>query len=291
MKKLFLIILAVFSFWRVSYALDWRLLHEKADAINLAEAKKIVNADINSVEKLYILGLVYLNLHQDKEAGEVFEKIIGLDRKIIEAKWGIAEVLRRGHKSQESVGMLEAIISDNPSFAPAYISLAYIRYRQMNFNQSVKLAVKVIEQGRENVDLSNYVRAILIVSGSKGMIAHYGGPLSKIINGTAVFPALKKAEKLKPDDAAVLFGIGSFYLLAPPLAGGNPDRAEDYLKKAIKADPLFADVYVRLGQFYKLKGNNDKYNFYLNKALQIDPQNDLALDIKNNSCKFICLGN
>ncbi len=121
------------------------------------------------------------------------------------------------------------------------------------------------------------------------MIAHYGGPLSKIINGTAVLPSLKAAEKLQPESAGVKFGLGSFYLLAPTLAGGDLERAEAYLKKAIEIDPLFVDAYVRLGQLYKIKGDSVRYNEYLNKALKIDSQNELALDIKNGKCKFICL--
>ncbi|MDD5595555.1 MAG: TRAP transporter TatT component family protein, partial [Candidatus Omnitrophica bacterium] len=87
---------------------------------------------------------------------------------------------------------------------------------------------------------------------------------------------------------AVFFGFGSFYLLAPNFAGGDKNRAGDYLKKAIKLDPLFADAYVRLAQFYKIKGDEKKYEDCLNQALKIDPQNDLALDVKNGKCKFIC---
>ena len=121
------------------------------------------------------------------------------------------------------------------------------------------------------------------------MIAHYGGPLSKVINGTGVLPALRKAEALQPDNAGVLFGIGSYYLLAPGFAGGDRNAALDHLEKAVKADPLMADTYVRLAQAYKLKGNSEKYNVCLQKALEIDPQNELALDIKNKTCKFICV--
>ena len=191
---------------------------------------------------------------------------------------------------QKSEALTSEIVKSNPNFSPAYITLAYIKYMQMNFNQAVNLASKVLEQGEDQVDLSNYVRAILIVAGSKGMIAHYGGPISKIVNGTAVLPNLRKAERLKPDDAGVLFGLGSFYLLAPSLAGGDPDKAKDYLEKTIKADPLFVDAYVRLGQWYKIKGDKQKYVEYLNKAQAIDSQNELLCDLRSGECNFICLG-
>jgi tetratricopeptide (TPR) repeat protein len=197
--------------------------------------------------------------------------------------------LRRQHKLKESELILDELIKSLPQFSPAYISLAYIKYIQMDFEKSVQLARKVIGQGADNVDLSNYVRSYAMMAGAKGMIAHYGGPLSKAINGIAVMSNLRKAERLQPDSPGVLFGLGSFYLLAPGFAGGNVDKAGPYLEKAIKIDPGFSDAYVRLAQFYKLKRDNEKYQAYLNKALEIDPQSELALDIKNGNCKFICI--
>jgi len=273
----------------VSYALDWKSLHEKADKVNLAQALSEVNSSPASIDNLYILGLVYFEGHKDREAGEVFNKIISLDPKVIEARWGIAEVLRRKHKIGESEKILNEIIKANPDFSPAYITLAYVKYTQMYFEQSVKLALKVIKQGRENVDLSNYTRAYLLRAGAKGMIASRGGPLSKIINGTAVLPNLKKAQILQPDSQAVLFGLGSFYFLAPAIVGGNINKARDYLERAVKIDPLFADAYVRLAQVYKVKGDSEKYEKYLRKARGIDPENALLQDFARGKCKFNCV--
>ncbi|MBU1726191.1 MAG: hypothetical protein KJ880_00975 [Candidatus Omnitrophica bacterium] len=291
MRRLLFIcaVLILFVITKQGYALEWQKLHNQADKITLDEASSSVRKNNDSIEDLYVLGLVNLNLHKDEQAKEVFEKVLSVDPKTIEAKWGVAEVLRRQHKPEESEKIVVSIIKERPDFSPAYITLAYIRYFQMRFNDSVRLANKVLAQGEKKVDLSNHVRAHLMLGGSKGMIAHYGGPISKIINGTAVLPNLRRAEEKQPDSAAVLFGLGSFYLLSPSIIGGDLDQAEKYFKKGIEADPLFADIYVRLGQLYQLKGDEQKYEFYLNKALEIDPQNELALDIKSRKCKFICI--
>ncbi len=290
LKRLISFLVAFFFFGtNLSYALDWKKLHEKADIVNLPGALTGAIARPNSTDDLYVLGLVYLNLHKDKEAAEVFTKVLTLDPRVIEAKWGAAEVLRRQHQPEKSEELLSEVLKVKPDFPAASITLAYIRYTQMNFNEAVRLAKKVLGQGEKNVDRSNHVRAHLLYGGTKGMIAHYGGPISKVINGTAVLPSLRAAEKLQPDSAEVKFGVGSFYLLAPSLAGGDIEKAEEYLKKAIEIDPLFADAYVRSGQLYRVKGDIVRYNEYLNKALGIDPQNELALDIKNGKCKFICL--
>jgi len=82
--------------------------------------------------------------------------------------------------------------------------------------------------------------------------------------------------------------LGSYYLLAPKAVGQNTKLAEAYLSESISRDPLFADAYVRLAQVYAIKGEVQKRNQYLNKALEIDPQNELALDTKSGRCKFIC---
>lgn len=272
------------------YAWEWKRLHEEADKTSLSEALMAVGQKPDSIDNLYIAGLVYLNLHKDQEANAVFKKIQGLDPNSLGAQWGIAEVMRRQHRLRESEERLERIAKADPNFSPVYISLAYIKYIQMQFNKSVELADRVIRQGSNSVDLSNYTRAYLIKGGAKGMIAHYGGPVSKAINGMAIYPNLKKAESLQPDAPEVFFGLGTFYFLAPGLVGGNKDKAKIYLHKAIKADPLFSDAYVRLAQLYKNSGDHRKYEFYLNQALKIDPQNELAVDVKNGKCHFICAG-
>jgi tetratricopeptide (TPR) repeat protein len=287
MKKIW-VVLAAFLFLciNICFAFEWKKLHEDADKISLAEAESLGKS--GSKEGLYILGLVYLNEHKDKEAMEVFEKITSKDPRAYEAKWGIAEVLRRQHKLEESLKLLDGVIKTDPDFSPAYITLAYVKYTQMDFNAAVRFAVKVMNQGKAKVDLSNYVRAYLLYGGAKGVIAHHGGPLSKVINGTAVFSNLKKAEKLQPDSAAVKYSLGSFYLLAPGFVGGNLELAQDYLTKSVELDPLFANAYVRLAEVYKAKNDTEKYRQYLDKALEVDPGCELAQDVKNGTCKYSC---
>jgi len=290
MKKISLLLLILFTYSSTVYPMDWKALHNKADSISLLAAREAVAKNQGILEDRYVLGLVYLNLHQDKAAYQIFETLLNANSNIVELKWGLAESIRRLHDLKKAESLLNEVIKQEPQFAPALISLAYIEYFKMDFKGSVRLALKVIEQGRNKVDLSNYVRAYAMYAGSKGMLAHYGGLLSKAIDGLAVKANLDKAQRLQPDSPVVLFGLGSYYLLAPVIAGGNKTKAEEYLNKAVKVDPYFADVYVRLAQLAKIKGQKEKYDFYMNKALEIDPGNELALDTKSGSCKFICTG-
>lgn len=291
MKKIIILSLVLILFTcGDSFALEWRGLHVKADSLNLNDALALVKESHESESSQYVLGLVYLNLHQDSQAEDIFKKIIIEDKNMYWAKWGLAESLRRQHKSDIAEQLLNEVLGIDSKFPPACISLAYIKYMQMDFKGSVKLASRVIDQGRDNVDLSNYVRGLVMYAGAKGMIAHYGGPLSKIVNGLRVKSNLDKAEKLQPNSPGVLFGLGSYYLLAPAIAAGDKNKAELYLKKTIEIDPLFVDAYVRLAQLYNIRKDRNKYNLYMDKALSIDPNNELILDFKSGKCRFVCIG-
>ncbi len=290
LKKTLFAVLILSSSFTFAYSMDWKDLHGRADKLSLAQARSASSGNSAAEGQDYILGLVYLNLHQDQAAGEVFNKLLAAHSGLIEARWGNAEILRRRHNLSAAESELNAIIKIDPQFAPALISLAYIKYIQMDFRGSADLAAGIIRRGREQADLSNYARAYALYAGAKGMLAYYGGFLSKAIDGLAVKSNLDKAQKLQPDAPAVLFGLGSYYLLAPPIAGGNPAKAQSYLEQAVKADPFLADAFVRLGQLAKFNGDRKKYDFYLQKALEIDPQNELAEDVLGGKCKFICLG-
>ena len=270
------------------YPLGWISLHEKADGVSAAAAENIAKKT-NAPDDWYIYGLACLNEYQDGEAQTAFEKVASLDNTSVEARWGLAEATRRRHEEKAARAQLEAIIKEQPQFSPAYISLAYIDYTEGKFSDAVKAAQFVIDQGEKSVDRNNYSRAHLIFAGAKGMIAHNGGPIVKVLHGTQVLPNLKRAQRILPDSAQVYFGLGAFYLLAPGLVGGDVAMAQQYLMKAIAIDPKFADAYVRLAQSYKVQGNNAKYEYYLNKALEIDPKNVLANDVKTKACRFICV--
>ncbi len=268
--------------------LDWKVLHERAD-IYLEDGNQNLDSYGSSMRDLYLKGLVFLSAHQDDRAKEMFEEILNRDDSVLEARWGLAEVFRRQHAYRRSRAILRDIISQRPQFAPAYVTLGYIEFTDQNFKKAIALAENVLRLERNQVDSSNYVRAYLIIAGARGLMAHHGGILAKVFQGSRVYSSLRKAQELKPDSADVFLGLGSYYLLSPSIAGGDIGKAQTYLQKAIDQDPLLVDAYVRLAQVFKVKGEHVQYEKYLEKAAAIDPQNPLLRDIQNQRCNFICL--
>lgn len=268
---------------------EWKKLHERAEAaIDPQAILQRVQDHAATDDDLYIAGLTAMKMYRNDEAEDIFRQILKRNPVMIEAQWGIAECLRRKRQYDRSIGLLEDLITKNPQFAPAYISLAYIRYIQTDFAETARLAFHVLRLGKEEADIATIVQAYSLYAGTKGMLAHFGGPISKIMHGRAVLGYLKKAESLQPSALPVLFGMGSYYLLVPKAFGRDLDQAERYLLAARDADPHFTDTYVRLAQVYKLKGDSRLYRDTLEKALTLDPEHEIALDVKNGRCKFIC---
>jgi len=272
-----------------SYALDWKSLHDQAEETSLSEARSKLRNAPDPVENLYILGLVYLNKYNYTEALKAFQQILDIFPENIEARWGVAEVLRNNHNFIQCIPIFEDIIKTDPDFAPAYVSLAYIKYVQMNFKASSRLTGRVFKLNQQDIDVKTLVRAHSFYAAAKGMMAHYGGPLTKSANYFAVRKHLKIARELDPHSVAVYFGYGNYYMSIPSILGRDVHKAETFYRKTIEIDPHFADAYARLAQIYKSRGDLENYHTYLNKAFALDAQSEIALDIKNGTCKFICL--
>ena len=268
-----------------SWALDWKPVHEKADRDKYETLLTQAQKDPVSPGAQYALALSCLNLYRIPEAREAFEKMLALDPESPEARWGLAELARRQHRPDKAKKDLEDIIQKNPDYAPAYITLGYIHFDKRNFEEAQRLAFKVIRMGRKNVDLSNTVRAYLLVGGSKGMIANQGSTWTKLVQGVQVMGYLRKAQSLQPRNADVYFGLGSFYCLAPVIAGGDKKKGVDFLEKAIEIDPHMTVAYARLAQTWRRLGDEEKYRSYLEKAIALDPEDSMVLSAKRTKKK------
>ncbi len=210
---------------------------------------------------------------KDKEALGIFEQVLSATPDNLDALWGKAEVLRRARDYQQAQELLDKILEKNPGHIPSLISLAYLRYKDDRLNEALKLIHRVLRM--DNLDKANKALAYMMLGTINSRRSSKGWFLNKITYGTQIKGYFLKAKELAPEFPEVHLGLGTFYLLAPAIAGGNLNKAFEELEYAVKIAPDFATANARLAQAYKEKGDLEKYNLYLNRAKELDPQNEV----------------
>jgi len=222
--------------------------------------------------------MILLKSRRDNDAFIIFKKVQVEEPDNLDALWGMAEVLRRSRNYKDSEVILNEILKRNPRHGPSLISLSYIRYKEDNLNIALKLIRKVL--GDKGMDRESRALAYMMLGSVNSRRSAKGKFFSKIKYGTQIKGYFLKAKALAPQIPEVHMGLGAFYLLAPAIVGGNLDKAIGELELAVKIAPGFATANARLAQAYQKKGDLQKYNLYLRRARELDPENGVLGELK-----------
>lgn len=274
---------------RPSWAINWKSLHDRYKKIPVAELQERKDKDPDDLKASYMLALHFLDQHTNEKARDLFQSILSRDSDHLGARWGMAEVQRRDHEYAKSQSRLQSLIDSHPEFVPAYLTLAYIHYVELSFKKSIDLTSKVIDMGRENVDLDNLTRAHGLYAANKGMLAKRANPFTKPVHFFAMKRHLNTVQELQPDSFAALLGQASYLMAIPPFLGRDLQKAEALFLKAVKKDPYNPEPHVRLAQIYQYQGQTKKADQYLQKAEELDPQDKMLNDFLKGTCEFVCL--
>ena len=206
---------------------------------------------------------------RDKEALAMFERILAENPQDIEALWGKGEVYRRDYRYKEAQVLFNRILNEDPYHAPSLLSLAYIKYKDDLFRDAIRLVNRALAV--KGLDRYNRALGFMMMGTINSRRSQKGWILSKLAYGTQIKGYFLKARNLAPELPEVRLGLGTFYLLAPEVIGGDVDKAIEELSAALKSAPNFATASIRLAQAYQKKGDLKNYEFYMQKARQIDP--------------------
>ena len=221
--------------------------------------------------------MILLKARRDNEAFAIFKKVSAEEPGNLDALWGMAEVLRRSRNYKDSEVILNEILKRNPRHGPSLISLSYIRYKEDNLNIALKLIRKAL--GEKGLDRESRALAYMMLGSVNSRRSAKGKFFSKIKYGTRIKGYFLKAKELAPHLPEVHLGLGTFYLKAPAIVGGNLDKAVQELETAVRIAPDFATANARLAQAYQKKGDLEKYNFYIKRAKELDPQNEVLKEL------------
>lgn len=221
------------------------------------------------IEDAYAL----LRARRDSQALRIFERILSRDPGNIQARWGTAEVLRRENRFPDAERILIDNLEVDPQHPPSLLTLAYIRYKEDDLAQAGELIARALRSpqlSRQDKGLAFMLKGAINSRRSQG-----GWLFGKLIYGPQIKGYLLKARELAPQLPEVHLGLGTFYLLAPKIAGGNLQLAIEELRLALDLAPDFATASARLAQAYREAGNTEEYDYYIQRAKRIDPQNEV----------------
>ena len=233
--------------------------------------RKNLTCPINTQE---LLGNAFnlLKVRKNNEAIAIFENVLYQQPDNTDALWGKAEVLRRENDYAQAEELLRRSLQIDPKHNPSIVALSYLRYKAGALDEAQKLINRSFKDaclGREDQAMAYMVQGAI-----NARRASKRGFLNKIRFGTQIKGYFLKATKLAPDLPEVHVGLGTFYLLAPAIAGGDLQKALMELELSVKLAPDFATANALLAQVYLKKGDNKKYNFYIERARKLDPKNE-----------------
>lgn len=276
MKKIILVVLLLLWFCSSASAADWMSLTDRAVSLSASEISILEHKKDKTADDLYTLTLLYYRNYNHSGLKNLFVAYgmnapAGSELRVLEAI-----MLMREHRHAESRAILTRVLEAHPDFYPALIVLSHLHYLQKDFAQSYALARRLIVRKKE-LSQYHYMVSLLLAAGAKGIMTKKS-PVRAIPAYFEVNGYFKEAQKLMPDSAEFLYGLGSYHLLTPPVAGGNVDLAITMLEKSKQLTPRNTHVYVRLAQAYRFKGNESAYRQNIARASEIDPRDELLLD-------------
>ena len=222
-------------------------------------------------------GKKLLQQRKDNDAWTVFAKILINSPNDVDALWGKAEILRRNRKFDEAEEVVKQALAQDPKHLPSLLTLSYIRYSQDRLDDALSLVTTVLQsyQSKENEAM-----AYMLLGTINGRRASKGNIIAKLNYGTQVQCYLLKAKELAPELPEVHLALGTFYLVAPSIVGGNLNKAYEELNAAVTMAPDFATANARLAQYYRRKGDFENYTTYVDKVEELDPDNEVLKELK-----------
>ena len=218
--------------------------------------------------------LILLKHRKDNQALVILKQVLDGDPGNLDALWGKAEVLRRKRDYKGAQALLNNVLKKNPSHSSALLSLSYIKLKQDCLKDALRLVNRALVSSRS--DKENQALAYVMLGTINATRVKRGSFFFKITYGLRIRGYFLKAVKLAPELPEAHLAIGTFYLSAPKIIGGNLDLAIQELEQAVRIAAEFATANARLAAAFKTKGNLEKYNYYLKRARELDPQNEVV---------------
>ena len=283
-----------FNLYEKLYPFSSQISIKKAQTLILhdrpKEAFKLLNKlpeNCDNEEYLYTKACIYSKLEEHFKAIEIFEKLLYLDNNNEEILSNLANEYQKINNYTKSAEMLEKLINLKTYNEINWYS--YIMTCEMtdSLKQSLNFTKKYIDKNPFDYEswfylgviyqkMDDHINAIDSFDYSICIKEDY---LCAYINKASSFSELgyyqqaidsyKETFRYESPDAILYFDIAELYEKIYDI-----DNAKSYLYKCIKKDENFAEAWFSLSLIFDLQGLNSKASYHINKAIEINPNNE-----------------
>lgn len=217
---------------------------------------QIVAAAPQSVEGWHYLGVVELKSRRPARAAECFSESLRIQPQNAEARAGLGIALRQTGRIAEAAAAFEQALAARPRYLDAALNLAGSREMLGDLQASERIYRDVLGWKAD------------CVPALRGL----GRLLCRQSRQAQALPLFRAAQRHVPADAQA---NGDLAVLLVEL--DRPAEAESYARQALLAAPDAAPWWRTLGIAQRLQRHNDEAIASLRKAIELAPEDSLAL--------------
>ena len=255
-------------------------LGEPDQAVELFQA--VIREDPRSAEAHNWLGVAYAQKNHLLDSIAQFQQAVDLSPDYIEGYNNLGSTLARAQRMKDAIRVFRAGLALEPNNLALHLNLAHALRAKGNRDEALRELRSVLKEG-DNAQVETAMAEILrekrdfpgaIEAAEKALkidpgLDHAYETLGSALKAQAAAMPSRPSRHLPNAECKQRYEAGSELL-----ARGDPQGAEKELKKAVEADPNYAEAHNLLGFVYGQSSNLPAALEQFLKAIALDP--DLA---------------
>ena len=232
-----------------------RPFFQDTSSITFDELRK---RDRDSKEALYYRGNFALYARGDlEEATKIFKQVLAQDPNFVLAYYDLAVAQRDSGQVDQAIQSYEKILSIHPDFPETLSNVGGFYFRNGQVDKAVQSFKRALEV------YPNFIQAL----------SNLGAVLNKLGRAAEAIPHLEKTLQLDPKFAIAHFNLGNSYF-----ALGRLEEARKAYDQSVSLGVDFLSLHWKLYEVHHRLGNGQQAKDQLRVILQMDPENQQALE-------------
>jgi tetratricopeptide (TPR) repeat protein len=254
--------------------------------------RRLVEVNPESSQAYFFLGSLYANKYKNyPKAISAFKNILAINPGDIRILRLIADIKIEQKKLTEAISYLEKIFEINPNNSDPLIEVAMLYYEMKRIDDAIKTFNQILFfnpnsprilyfLGLLHADKNEWEKALDYLAKVSPQTRYYEDSVIRQVSyyqtqkefDTAIKVATTATRK-SPKNPKLWDLLASIHI-----ANENPDQAINSIKQGLKSIPGHEELYFTLGVIYDRIGNTEKSIDAMEKVIEVNPDNALALN-------------